>query len=80
MTDFIYEIVEHDGGWAYKANGTFSETFKTQEEAEQAAQHAADEQEQPGETSDIQYEDEDGETKTETVPGDDRPDTSVKSE
>jgi hypothetical protein len=24
-----YEVVEHDGGWAYRAKGVFSETFPT---------------------------------------------------
>ena len=27
MTKVVYQIVEHDGGWAYKFNGVFSETF-----------------------------------------------------
>jgi hypothetical protein len=29
MTDVTYEIVQHDGGWAYKVNGVFSESFPT---------------------------------------------------
>ena len=31
--DVTYEIVQHDGGWAYKANGAFSEPFPTHAEA-----------------------------------------------
>jgi hypothetical protein len=27
MPDVTYEIVQHDGGWAYRVNGVFSETF-----------------------------------------------------
>ena len=27
MSKVIYEIVEHDGGWAYRADGVYSETF-----------------------------------------------------
>ena len=27
MTRIIYEIVEHDGGWAYKVGDVFSEPF-----------------------------------------------------
>jgi hypothetical protein len=27
MTKITYEIVEHDGGCAYRADGVFSETF-----------------------------------------------------
>jgi len=25
MTRIVYEVVEHDGGWAYRVNGVFSE-------------------------------------------------------
>jgi hypothetical protein len=28
MTKVTYEIVEHDGGWAYRFNGVFSETSR----------------------------------------------------
>jgi hypothetical protein len=28
-SDITYEIVQHDGGWAYKVNGVFSEPFPT---------------------------------------------------
>ena len=31
MSKMTYTIVKHDGGWAYNANGTFSERFKTHE-------------------------------------------------
>ena len=27
MTKITYEVVEHDGGWAYRVDGAFSETF-----------------------------------------------------
>ena len=27
MSKVTYEIVEHDGGWAYKVDGVFSEPF-----------------------------------------------------
>ena len=29
QTKITYEIVEHDGGWAYRVNGVFSEPFPT---------------------------------------------------
>jgi hypothetical protein len=44
MSEIIYEIVEHDGGWAYKANGVFSESFPSHAEARAAAEAAAAEQ------------------------------------
>jgi uncharacterized protein DUF2188 len=78
MSEFTYEIVEHDGGWAYKANGVFSETFPTHAAALHAAQQAAAEQRQPGATTEIEFEDERGVWHTETDRGDDRPITSVK--
>ena len=56
MSDVTYEIVQHDGGWAYKVDGVFSETFPTHDEALAAAQAAAEEQEVPGHTETIEYE------------------------
>ena len=70
MTQITYEIVEHDGGWAYKVGETVSETFPSHA--------AAAEQETPGETEDIVYEDRDAIWHAEVSPGDDRPDTQVR--
>jgi hypothetical protein len=73
-----YEIVQHDGGWAYKVNGVFSEAFQTHADALDAAQSAAAEQELPGDAETIEYEDEKGEWHSETVSGRDRPHAVVK--
>ena len=78
MPKVSYQIVEHDGGWAYKVNGVFSEPFSTHAEALAAAQAAADEQEIPGHTETIEYEDDKGKWHTETAPGRDRPRAVVK--
>lgn len=78
MPDVTYEIVQHDGGWAYKVDGVFSEPFPTYAEALAAAQAAATEQEIPGHTETIEYEDEKGKWHTETASGRDRPHTIVK--
>jgi Uncharacterized protein conserved in bacteria (DUF2188) len=78
MSDITYEIVQHDGGWAYKVNGAFSEPFATHADALAAAQAAAAEQEVPGHRETIEYEDEQGEWHTETVSGRNRPHTIVK--
>ena len=80
MTHVTYKIVEHDGGWAYKADGVFSETFPTHAAALKAAQFAAAEQRVPGRTEEIEYEDEKGRWHTETARGSDRPATNVKDE
>ena len=78
MTDLTYEIVQHDGGWAYKVNGVFSESFPTHADALAAAKAAAAEQEVPGYTEAIEYEDDQGKWLAETASGRDRPHTFVK--
>jgi hypothetical protein len=78
MTKIVYEIVQHDGGWAYKFDGVFSETFASHDLARSAAQRVALEQELPGETTTISYEDKRGTWHEELADGDDRPDAEVK--
>jgi cytochrome c biogenesis protein ResB len=78
MTKLTYEIVQHDGGWAYKVDETFSETFPSHESARKAAQHAAEEQAAPGESTRISYEDKQGHWHSENSQGDDRPKPNVK--
>jgi hypothetical protein len=78
MTHVTYKIVRHDSGWAYTANGTFSEPFPSRDAALKAAKRVAQEQRTPGETHVIEYEDENGAWRTETASGSDRPDTDVK--
>jgi len=78
MTEVTYEIVEHDGGWAYKVDGVFSESFPTHAAALKAAKAAAAEQQVPGDTEVIEFEDEKGKWHTETASGSDRPTTTIK--
>jgi Uncharacterized protein conserved in bacteria (DUF2188) len=78
MTEVSYEIVEHDGGWAYKVDGAFSEPYPTHAAALKAAIAAAAEQSEPGETEQIEFEDDKGKWHTETAHGSDRPATVVK--
>jgi hypothetical protein len=78
MAKIVYEVVEHDGGWAYRANGVFSETFESHDIARRAAERAAKEQVLKGETTEISYEDQDGRWHDEMSAGDDRPETDVK--
>jgi hypothetical protein len=79
MTRVTYEVVEHDGGWAYRVDGTFSETFSTHDAARLAAERAAKEQVVPGDTAEIIYEDRNGRWHDEVSQGDDRPETNVTS-
>ena len=78
MTKITYEIVEHDGGWAYRVDGGFSEPFPSHDLARRAAERAAREQIVPGDTTPISYEDNDGRWHDELAAGRDRPDTDVK--
>jgi len=78
MPNITDEIVQHDGGWAYKVRGAFSEPFVTHEEALAAAQIAAAEQEIPGHRETIEYEDNKGEWHKQTFSGRSRPHTTVK--
>ena len=78
MAEVVYEVVEHDGGWAYKFKGVFSETFPTHAAAHKAAEKAAAEQRVPGPTEEIQYQDRTGKWHEETASGSDRPTTKVE--
>jgi hypothetical protein len=80
MAHVTYEIVQHDGGWAYKVDGVFSESFPTHAAALAAAKAAAAEQRVPGHSEVIEYEDEHGHWHTETASGADRPETDVKDQ
>jgi hypothetical protein len=77
MVKVTYEIVEHDGGWAYALNGVYSETFRSHDAAFSAAKRVAVEQQRPGDTTGISYEDEKGRWRFEVSQGDDRPITEV---
>jgi len=78
MSRITYEIVEHDGGWAYKVGGTYSETFPTHSDALAAAKIAAAEQQVAGSTQGIEYEDTAGKWHNELSEGTDRPEADVE--
>ena len=78
MTRITYEIVEHDGGWAYKVGDVFSEPFPSHDAARRAAERAAHEQVLPGKSTDISYEDKDGRWHEERSVGSDRPETDIE--
>ena len=77
MTKVTYHVVEHDGGWAYRVDDVYSETFQSREDALAAARRAAAEQRLPDETRDISWEDEKGHWHAENSLGTDRPETEV---
>ena len=78
MIRITYEIVEHDGGWAYKVGDVFSEPFPSQDDARRAAERAAHEQVVPGDSTGISFEDKEGRWHEELSTGSDRPQTEVK--
>ena len=77
MSKLNYEIVEHDGGWAYQVDGSYSETFASHEQAVKAANKAASEQQISDETHGIVYQDRQGVEHEEISDGHDRPKTAV---
>lgn len=72
-----YHIVEHDGGWAYRLNDVYSETFPSHDAALAAARRVAMEQQRPGNSAGIAWEDAGGEWHEEVVRGDDRPQVEI---
>lgn len=80
MVTVKYEIVEHDGGWAYKVGNALSETFPTHEAALKAASDAAARQTLAGATDGIVYQDAQGQWHEEVADGHDRPSTRVIDE
>lgn len=77
MTEVIYKIVQHDGGWAYQVGETWSETFPDHDAALKAARTAAAEQQVGGQTRTISWEDSSGQWHREVSDGGDRPETTV---
>jgi len=80
MVTVRYEIVEHDGGWAYRVGDALSETFATHDAALKAANSAAARQTLAGRTDGIVYQDESGQWHEELADGRDRPATRVIDE
>ena len=78
MIKITYEIIEHDGGWAYKVGDVFSEPFPSHDDARRAAERAAHEQVVPGDSTGISFEDKEGRWHEELSTGSDRPQTEVK--
>lgn len=78
MVQIKYQVVEHNGGWAYKVGDVFSETFPTHDEAHAAAAAAAERQQLAGRTEVIEYEDTAGKWHQEIANAGDRPETTVE--
>ena len=80
MAHITYDVVEHDGGFAYKLGDVLSETFPTHQAAHAAAEAAAQRQQVAGTTEAIQYQDRSGQWHEELAEGGDRPETEVEDD
>ncbi|ASY56419.1 MULTISPECIES: DUF2188 domain-containing protein [Sinorhizobium] len=78
MARITYSIVQHDGGWAYKAAEAYSEPFPSREMALAAAKAAAAEQQVGGDDEEISFQDEQGNWHFEHADGGDRPEATVE--
>jgi hypothetical protein len=78
MSHVTYKIVQHEDGWAYTVDGSYSETFRSHDQALAAARRAAGEQRISGDTHGIVYEDAAGVVHEEMSDGADRPETDVR--
>ena len=80
MAHVTYDIVEHDGGFAYKVGDVFSETYPTRQAAHDAAVSAAQRQQLEGQDEAILYQDSQGKWHEEQADGGDRPDAEVEDD
>lgn len=78
MTKVIYQVVQHDGGWAYRQGDVYSETFATHSDALQAAKIVAAEQQVGGDSEEISWQDDKGIWHVEYSDGGDRPEAEVE--
>ncbi len=75
-----YHIGRHDGGWAYRLNDVWSETYPSHAAAREAAHRAARRQQLEGRDAEILFPSEDGSWHREHVKAGDRPEVDVANE
>ena len=78
MSKIVYQVVRHEDGWAYRADGVYSEAYSSHDAALGAALRAAAEQRVSGADTAISWEDAQGRWHEELASGRDRPDTEVR--
>lgn len=77
MVKIVYEIVPHDGGWAYRLGTVYSESFATHDQALEAVRIVVAEQQVGDEPVTISFQDESGRWLEEYSDGGDRPEIEV---
>ncbi|MDK4718705.1 DUF2188 domain-containing protein [Rhizobium sp. CNPSo 3968] len=75
-----YHIGQHDGGWAYRLDGVWSEPYPSHAAARAAAHRAARRQQLGGHDAEILFQSEDGSWDREHVEAGDRPEVDVANE
>ena len=78
MARITYQVVEHNGGFAYKVGDVYSETFGTHKAAHEAAESAARRQSLSGTDEHILYQDAEGQWQREFARGDAHPQGDVE--
>ena len=78
MARVTYAIVEHDGGWAYRVDGTFSETFPAARPRISPPAGRRWSSSSRATTAGITWEDERGRWHAEISSGGDRPEVDVE--
>ena len=78
MAKITYHIVEHDGGWAYRVDGVFSETFPSPRRGPQPRSAPLRSSTCRAKPAAISWEDKNGKWHEELARGDDRPETDVE--
>jgi len=73
----VYHVDQHDGGFAYRVDDVWSETFPDHDTALEAARDAARRQQIGGDEVEISYQLADGHWQSQHVEGGDRPETDV---
>ena len=73
MDKVIYQVVEHDSGWAYRVGNVLSETYSTHAQAHEAAER----QRHAGVTDGIEYQDAAYHWHREVARAGDRPETEL---
>ncbi len=75
-----YHIGQHDGGWAYRLDGVWSEPYPSHAAARAAAHRAARRQQLGGHDAEILFQSEDGSWHREHVEAGDHPEVDVANE
>ena len=78
MSEVTYEIVEHDGGWAYKVDGALSRCSRPMRQRSRQHRPPPLSRKPPARPKRLNTKTRKGKWHTETARGSDRPETHIK--